>query len=654
MQQRMTLLTTFIFFFIPIMLSAQAPDIDVQGGNPYRSIPDGDSTPSKDDGTDYGFSDVPLQIKTHCFRIRNTGDAMLIIEGLDDSGPNASDFYYPYMRLPVGFGISPGSNLEFDYAFDPSDYGVRTTILNITTNDPDEGTYSFTLQGTGGIPDIEVTGGNPPQSIEDGDTTPSPADDTDFGTVDVADGWSMRYLQIRNTGNANLYISGLTRDGPHKADFIKVNRYVVPIIVPPGDDHYILDIKFDPSDIGIRSATYSILSDDPDEATFDFAIRGIGGITEMNVKGNGNSIPDGGGHSTHNGTAFGSVFIGDTETHTFTIENTGSGDLQLTGPTKVSIGGTHASDFMVSEQPDDRVAPGSTTTFSVQFQPSGPGQRIASLSILNNDADENPYDIGLDGWGCIEVTFTNGGNTPLNFVQSTPSLPADNWPMGQFSVSVGTDAVLAHVVVSLGGTYSGLSGAKPFRIYGSNTNNFSTASAEGFDAAASGGSVTVEVNDAISTDTRYYWLTVDLMTDAEGTISGTIGDASKISVLNGSPGLACKYGSLNTDQDIILLVDTQSQSLPEDTYIEKPYPNPFNIGTSVSYHLSEATHVNITVFDMLGRLIKTLYDDEKSAGSYEAYWNGTQEDGETAPSGIFFISMQTNKMNQIQKVLLVK
>ena len=180
MQQRMTLLTTFIFFFIPIMLSAQAPDIDVQGGNPYRSIPDGDSTPSKDDGTDYGFSDVPLQIKTHCFRIRNTGDAMLIIEGLDDSGPNASDFYYPYMRLPVGFGISPGSNLEFDYAFDPSDYGVRTTILNITTNDPDEGTYSFTLQGTGGIPDIEVTGGNPPQSIEDGDTTPSPADDTDL------------------------------------------------------------------------------------------------------------------------------------------------------------------------------------------------------------------------------------------------------------------------------------------------------------------------------------------------------------------------------------------------------------------------------------------------------------------------------------------
>lgn len=493
------------------------------------------------------------------------------------------------------------------------------------------------------------------------------------------------------------------------------------------------------------------MTNDPDEGTFSFTLQGTGGFPEMDVQGNGNSIPDGGGHSLDNGTAYGFVFIGSSDIHTFTIENTGDGDLELTGSPRVSVSGTHASDFTVSLQPSATVGPGGCTSdFSIEFTPSAPGQRMASLTIDNNDANENPYDIGLDGWGRIEVTFTNGARTSLNFTQSHPTPPVNNWPMGQFSLSAETDAVLNSVIVDLSGTYSGLSGAKPFRIYASDTNDFSTASAKGSDAAASGGSVTVQVNDAVSTSTRYYWLTVDLAEGAGGTITGTISDASGIIVYDGDSGSSSRYGPLNTGSDVSLPVTLSSFSaraegktvvlewatesevdhlgfilerktnhtvwlqiasyqthtalegqgntstrteysftdsdvepgngyyyrlsdvsnsgdvttypplfiqldkLPEETLMEKAYPNPFNPCTYISYHLSENTDVMITVFDMLGRPVKTLFNGNQVAGSYHVYWNGVDEYGIKTSTGNYIISMQTESITQIQKVMFIK
>ena len=750
MQSKYALLFICCFFISPMILSAQAPDIDVRGGNPYQSITDGDTTPSADDGTDYGVVNVDGGTTEHYFHIFNTGNAELIIESIIDDGPNGADFILPFvLRMPIY--VSPGNYTSFRYQFDPSDFGVRTTTLTITSNDPDEGTFDFTLQGTGGGAVIDIRGGSPYQSITDGDNTPSSDDGTDYGNVDVLSGHSIQDYQILNTGVADLIITSIADDGPHHTDFYVVHILRLPIIVEPGSEKYIT-YRFDPSDNGVRTTTLMFTSNDPYEGTFDFTLQGTGGITEMDVQGNGYSIPDGGGHSTHDGTGFGYVFIGMTATHTFTIENTGTADLQLWGSPTVSVSGTHASDFTVSVQPATQVVSGSgTTTFDIQFQPSTPGFRTASISIVNNDADENPYDIGLDGYGRIEVIFTHGADASLNFMQSPPAPPVNNWPMGQFSLSAGTDAVLNYVVVDLSGTYSGLSGTKPFRIYASDTNDFGTASAKGFDASASGGSVTVEVNDAVSTSTRYYWLTVDLGEGAGGTITGTISDASGIIVYDGDLGSASKYGPLNTEPDVPLPVvltsfsarsegrsivlewttesevnnlgfilerseddhesweeiasyrthdalkgqgNTSSRTeytftdmfveaghryyyrlsdvsiqgeittyppifihledIPKKTLLERAYPNPFNPQTYITYHLAEETQVKITVFDMLGRSVKELYNGRQHAGSYHIYWNSTNENGTIAASGTYMIRMQTDNTIQIQKVLFIK
>ncbi|MBN2030298.1 choice-of-anchor D domain-containing protein [bacterium] len=740
-------LSLVCLFSTPIILKAQAPEIDIQGGDPWQSIADGDGTPSVEDGTDFGNVELDGGIESHSFKIINEGTADLIITGL---GPFSGEFYTWIKRTP--FTIAPGDSTHLTYYFDPAGNGLRTGAFYLDSNDSDEGTYTFALQGIGGDPDIDVQGGDPYQSILCGDTTPSMDDGTDYGSVVVSGGYMDHPFRIVNVGYDTLRLSVLPTDtGPNQDDFYdpSVIWRIFPLL---HGDVLTFSYRFDPSASGVRTTTLTIMTNDPDEGTFSFTLRGTGGFPEMGVQGNGVSIPDGGGHSMDNGTAYGNVYIGSSDIHTFTIANTGDADLELTGSPRVSVGGTHASDFTVSLQPAAIVGPGGATSeFSIEFQPSAPGQRLANLTIENNDADENLYDIGLDGWGRIEFNFINGARASLNFTQSQPTPPVNNWPMGQFSLSAGTDGVLNSVIVDLSGTYSGLAGAKPFRIYASDTNDFSTASAKGSDAAASGGSVTVEVNDAVSTSTRYYWLTVDLGEGAGGTITGTISDASGIIVYDGEPGSASKYGPLSTGSDVSLPVEMVSFSvhpengsvvlewmtecevdhlgfiiersddnqtswrviascenndmlrgqgnsssqtkykyvdvqvepghgyyyrlidinvlgdtktypsifiqlvgLPKETRFEKPYPNPFNPQTYISYDLAEETQVEITVFDMLGHTIKELYNGHQLAGSYHVYWNGTDENGMKVSSGIYVICMQTEIVKEIQKVMFVK
>ena len=90
---------------------------------------------------------------------------------------------------------------------------------------------------------------------------------------------------------------------------------------------------------------------------------------------------------------------------TFTIENTGTGALNLSGTPKVAISGTNAADFTVNQTATTAtVAAGANTTFTVTFSPATTGAKTAQLSIANNDSNENPYLINLSGTG---VTCTN-------------------------------------------------------------------------------------------------------------------------------------------------------------------------------------------------------------------------------------------------------
>ena len=147
--------------------------------------------------------------------------------------------------------------------------------------------------------------------------------------------------------------------------------------------------------------------------------------------GNGDSTPD-----TADGTDFGSTNIaGGTITRTFTIANQGNVNLTLNGYYDlVCISGPNADDFSVTTMPTATVAAGGDTTFQVTFDPSAIGVRTATVTIENNDSDENPYTFDIQGTGIETPPIVNPpvappNNNPPVVPENPVSLPNNNSPV---------------------------------------------------------------------------------------------------------------------------------------------------------------------------------------------------------------------------------
>jgi len=107
---------------------------------------------------------------------------------------------------------------------------------------------------------------------------------------------------------------------------------------------------------------------------------------------------------------FPTVTLGSNTSLTFTIRNTGTAALNLSGSPLVAVSGTNAGDFTVTAVPTTPVTSGGgTTTFTVQFAPSGAGARSALLTIANSDSDESTFTINVSGTGQTVYDAWSGG-----------------------------------------------------------------------------------------------------------------------------------------------------------------------------------------------------------------------------------------------------
>lgn len=137
-------------------------------------------------------------------------------------------------------------------------------------------------------------------------------------------------------------------------------------------------------------------------------------IPEIELEGNNTVILDGDiSPSTVDDTDYGNINVtGSSLTHTFTINNLGSLDLDLTDASPyVSITGPNAGDFTLSSIPNNTITPGNSTSFNITFDPTSNGLRSAIVSIANNDSNENPYTFYIQGYGIVPLTEAPGGVT---------------------------------------------------------------------------------------------------------------------------------------------------------------------------------------------------------------------------------------------------
>lgn len=161
----------------------------------------------------------------------------------------------------------------------PPDLSLGTWVENVSVTSGGcggDGINSLTgnvqssLGGTS--PEIDVLGNG--SSIADGDGTPSPADDTDFGQVSTL-GNDIHTFTIDNTaGTADLSVTSINLSGTNSGDFT-IGGVTLPATILAGGTTT-FTVTFAPGAVGVRTATLTVNNDDADESVYDFAIEGEG------------------------------------------------------------------------------------------------------------------------------------------------------------------------------------------------------------------------------------------------------------------------------------------------------------------------------------------------------------------------------------------
>lgn len=96
-------------------------------------------------------------------------------------------------------------------------------------------------------------------------------------------------------------------------------------------------------------------------------------------------------------------------------------------------------------------------------------------------------------------------------------------------------------------------------------------------------------------------------------------------------------------------MDNNGENIVEEFRLSQNYPNPFNPSTIITYQIPKSRHVRLTVYDLLGREIMTLVNEEMRPGSYQATFNGTN-----LASGVYFYRLQAGEFVQTRKLILMK
>jgi len=127
---------------------------------------------------------------------------------------------------------------------------------------------------------------------------------------------------------------------------------------------------------------------------------------------------------------------------------------------------------------------------------------------------------------------------------------------------------------------------------------------------------------------------------------------NKIYLISGStvsvPGLN-PTSTVYSFAPTIVNVESQNNIVPEYFALHQNYPNPFNPTTKIKYSVPQSSNVVIKVFDVLGKEITTLVNEEKSVGTYELNWYAGN-----LPSGIYFYQLNAGSFVETKKMILLK
>lgn len=312
---------------------------------------------------------------------------------------------------------------------DASDKTCNIPIIGDTTQESDE-TVNLTLSApTGGV----LIGGTNPTTLT-------------IVNDDFAPAFTDTIAQTRRKGAAavNATIANVTDD--NGVGTVTVTATTVPAgisvtnIVNTGGA-ITADVSADCAAASSANTVVLTASDGTNTTTANLTVNVT--ESEIEVSGSGTPIADGDPTpDTADHTDFGTVINGAGFSRTFTISNSGSADLHLTGTPLVSISGANAGDFLVTAQPSSTIASGSPTVFTIKFTPGAAGMRSATVSIDSDDCDENPFNFSIQGNGATAKFRSAASGSWNNVLTWEMSADGTNWIPADHTPTASDDTIL--------------------------------------------------------------------------------------------------------------------------------------------------------------------------------------------------------------------
>jgi hypothetical protein len=324
-----------------------------------------------------------------------SGSKLFTIENLDtgqleiydvsiEPGGDTEIGEFSIISPSIPASLAQNESTEFTVVFSPQDPIIKSATVSVSSDDPDENPYTFAVQGTGTAvpePDIGVIQGE----ID----LPNNSGFYHFGFVKCGSTSPPVTFSVENTGSADLIITSITfSDGfPFPAQFTIDTSGTVFNLAPGLYTDF--SIQFTPDlPEEYKWATVTIGNNDSDENSFTFTVKGEAVedvVPDINIQ-----------EVLHNSEYdFGPVLLGDSKTETFTVENAGTADLNITSivnnsPDKFTLDYSMTAFFLT---------PGSTTTFDVIFDSIDTKVKSAVIEINSNDPDEPSYKFKTVAYG---------------------------------------------------------------------------------------------------------------------------------------------------------------------------------------------------------------------------------------------------------------
>jgi hypothetical protein len=142
-------------------------------------------------------------------------------------------------------------------------------------------------------------------------------------------------------------------------------------------------------------------------------------------------------------------------------------------------------------------------------------------------------------------------------------------------------------------------------------------------------------------------------------------------VVNGFPVFFMEYGSASSMAQAVMelfneqvgIEDEDVAKVPQAYALAQNYPNPFNPLTTITFEIPESeiddadgkkVLTRLSIFDMRGRLVRILLEEEFEAGRYQITWDGKNGEGREVSSGIYFYRITSGSFSSTRKMTLMK